>query len=560
MEHIAIESLDQNLFNMNDDETVSSSCRREQKISTMEPLKKRFSWSEVTTSGDPPGQRSLHVGVVLNSSMFIFGGYDGIHRVNDLFEYSFLTGQWQKITCSPAGPVARDRHVAVPYENSLYVFGGYDGSNRVNDLWCFDASTFQWQEIDSKGAIPSARHSHCAVIHKHKLYVFGGYDGNYRDDFYEFCLNSEQWVIVQTKNPCPKARYRTSAVVHNNWIYIFGGHDGTKHLNDLHRYDIHTRMWEEITTARGQVPSPRDSHVAVMHQDSMYVFGGSSGTAQNDMYSFYINTYEWTRVKGNYKAVRRSISTASNTSYDMESVSVSESHQQVAGMYPCPRFCHSAVVFNGTMFVFGGYDGTRRLCDFIHLKLANDSTIEIPPSTLAADLKQFVNDSMFSDIEILLDDNSVVYAHKILLARCPYFKALLTGPMIESKQNQVAISNVSRSIFLALLDYIYCEDISILYGDTHSPSIEVAMDLFVAADLFGVERLKKLCEECILQAVDNPSAPSIILAADLHNATTLRQFAMDFILKNFDVVTKTPEFEELCRKNIDIIVEILKKR
>mmetsp|Transcript_17216 Transcript_17216/g.12237 ORF Transcript_17216/g.12237 Transcript_17216/m.12237 type:complete len:114 (+) Transcript_17216:61-402(+) len=32
-------------------------------------------------------------------------------------------------------PSARDRHILVAYNDNLYVFGGYDGYNRVNDLY-----------------------------------------------------------------------------------------------------------------------------------------------------------------------------------------------------------------------------------------------------------------------------------------------------------------------------------------------------------------------------------------------------------------------------------------
>lgn len=34
------------------------------------------------------------------------------------------------------------------------------------------------------------------------------------------------------------------------------------------------------------------------------------------------------------------------------------------GTVPTPRYFHSCAVHNGSMYVFGGYNGSDRLCDF----------------------------------------------------------------------------------------------------------------------------------------------------------------------------------------------------
>ena len=40
----------------------------------------------------------------------------------------------------------------------------------------------------------------------------------------------------------------------------------------------------------------------------------------------------------------------------------------------------------------------------------------------------------------------------------------------------------------------------------------------------------------------------------------LRERALDYILKNFDEVSKTIGFEKLARENVELALEILKKR
>ncbi len=78
-----------------------------------------------------PCQRSLHAGAVWRDYFIVFGGYDGIRRVNDLYAFSFKTNLWQSLSNIDA-PSPRDRHVAVVHDDHFYVFGGFDGLARVN--------------------------------------------------------------------------------------------------------------------------------------------------------------------------------------------------------------------------------------------------------------------------------------------------------------------------------------------------------------------------------------------------------------------------------------------
>jgi hypothetical protein len=43
-------------------------------------------------NGLSPGCRFCHVGVVYDDALFVFGGYDGAHRLNDFVKYYFVAG------------------------------------------------------------------------------------------------------------------------------------------------------------------------------------------------------------------------------------------------------------------------------------------------------------------------------------------------------------------------------------------------------------------------------------------------------------------------------------
>jgi len=486
-------------------------------------------WTVVKSIGNPPRRRSLHVGIVVDDGLYIFGGYDGSNRVNDFCKFCFNTLSWSQIVGTAPLPSARDRHVVVSYRKCIYVFGGYDGNNRVNDFWEFDTITESWSLVEGSGTPPTPRHSHSGVEYDGSMYIFAGYDGNYRSDFHQYDYITRKWTNVMVKGAVPKARYRTSAVAYKNKMLVVGGHDGAKHLNDFYQYNFDTNVWSLIEFM-GNVPppSPRDSHSAVIFGDSMYLFGGSTGAARNDLYEFRFDTKQWREIRPG---------TGKN------------GHQYQA---PCPRFCHTGVVYNSSLYIFGGYDGQNRLNDFRQFKLADEVTVEIPTSSLITDLRRIVlNDAKFSDVTFVLEGKHI-HAHKLLVARCPYFRALFQEEVNYGQDKTIVIDDIPHNVFVALLEYLYTDDIEI--------QLDIAMDLCVAADKFGVERLKKLCEKKILISISIDNAASILMAANLHQASSLRTSCLDFILRNFDAVSKTTSFEEMGRSNVELVFEILKRR
>jgi Galactose oxidase, central domain len=92
-------------------------------------------WTEIIPRvgvNQVPCPRSMHAGAVWHSNLYIFGGYDGRNRSNDLHVYHFPSNSWALLSARGTAPSRRDRHTAVVYLNKLVIFGGYDGRARVN--------------------------------------------------------------------------------------------------------------------------------------------------------------------------------------------------------------------------------------------------------------------------------------------------------------------------------------------------------------------------------------------------------------------------------------------
>ncbi|CAN0502263.1 unnamed protein product, partial [Ectocarpus sp. 8 AP-2014] len=53
-----------------------------------------------------------------------------------------------------------------------------------------------------------------------------------------------------------------------------------------------------------------------------------------------------------------------------------------SGDVPTPRYFHSCAVHNGSMYVFGGYNGSDRLCDFFEHNFDTGTWTELPHGDL----------------------------------------------------------------------------------------------------------------------------------------------------------------------------------
>ena len=202
--------------------------------------------------------------------------------------------------------------------------------------------------------------------------------------------------------------------------------------------------------------------------------------------------------------------------------------------------------------LIGGYDGSSRLNDFISFDFANEEPIcNVQPSTLISDLHSFVNNHELSDIMFIVEGEKV-YAHKFMLVRSSYFRAMFLGDMKEAKQSTITLDHVRLPVFIFLLTYLYTDQVDV--------PLEDAMDLFVAADEFCVPRLKALCEKKIFSSITIEGASTIFLAADLYSAESLKSKTLKYILNHFEQVSKTSTFEEMARTDVELVCEILRKR
>eukprot|EP00924_Labyrinthula_sp_SR-Ha-C_P004890 maker-scaffold_1-snap-gene-15.40-mRNA-1 protein AED:0.26 eAED:0.26 QI:0/0/0/1/0/0/3/0/526 len=248
---------------------------------------KDMSWTQISPrrNNEVPWKRSGAKAVVVEGKMYLFGGYDGRggNYFNDLQEYDIKTNTWTDTEEEGEEyPSPRTDHTLVHYHGKLYIFGGYDGRLRLNDLFEFDLDSLVWTKLAQNNSyVPVSRFGHTAVVDNDDMYVFGGWDGHETlNSMWRYSFLSDLWT---------PHRYRHCSMVLNGRMYIFGGVDKYQtRFNDLHEFDFKTSRWKKVCTTP-VAPKSRTFHPCSVFNNQIYIFGGFDGENRlNDVHRLYL--------------------------------------------------------------------------------------------------------------------------------------------------------------------------------------------------------------------------------------------------------------------------------
>jgi hypothetical protein len=305
-----------------------------------------------------------------------------------------------------------------------------------------DPNLFPFKIIKPVGDVaPHEVYGHSAVIDGHKMYVFGGCDkaGKFNNDLLVYNFEKLKWKVVAVEGTSPKGRHFHACVLHNNSLYVFGG-KSNGYTNDMHCFDLKTKTWTQQEYHSGKPPSKRYGHSAVVYSGCMYVFGGYDdfGYKSNELFEYRFDSHEWRKIDA--------------------FGSVNE------------KFHHAAAVYGNSMYIFGGNDGSNMLMEyrFGTRTWAKVMTVGKPPdgrwghSALVYGKKMYICGGC---------DNVINFKdmHKFDFEKCKWSKApcsgfepryFHSGVIYNSKFYYLAGKNIHNYCFNELYQYnidVYCE-------------------------------------------------------------------------------------------------------
>jgi len=176
-------------------------------------------------------------------------------------------------------------HTAVLLNDAIYIFGGKSNGYR-NDCYRLDVNGKVLTKIEPKGPAPAPRYGHSAVAYKGKMFIFGGYDNTAMacNDLYSFDAGTNTWEKVQIQGPAPPSRFMHSAIIHYQSMYVFGGcGDSLAILGDLYQFNFADSTWTK-SKIKGKTPVPRYGHTAITSNFGMYLFGGMDKSKDKTTY------------------------------------------------------------------------------------------------------------------------------------------------------------------------------------------------------------------------------------------------------------------------------------
>lgn len=174
-------------------------------------------------------------------------------------------------------------------------------------------------------------------------------------------------------------------------------------------------------------------------------------------------------------------------------------------------------------------------------------SINVPDSDLGLHFGKLLESGETTDITFEVDGESF-HAHKLVLAaRSPVLNAQLFGLLREKTNNVVHVEDMEAYVFKAMLYFIYTDSLP-ESNDTDSDeafSALMAQHLLAAADRYGLDRLRSLCESRLCEEVGVQTVATTLALAEQHHSMHLKAVCLKFAAANLAAVMMSDGYEHL---------------
>ncbi|XP_073941297.1 kelch-like protein diablo [Choristoneura fumiferana] len=173
-------------------------------------------------------------------------------------------------------------------------------------------------------------------------------------------------------------------------------------------------------------------------------------------------------------------------------------------------------------------------------------TSEKHPRAVLAELSALRRHRELCDV-VLNVASRKLFAHRVILSACsPYFRAMFTGELAESRATEVTIRDVDDQAMEQLVEFCYTAHIVVEESNVQA--------LLPAACLLQLQEIQDVCCEFLKRQLDCSNCLGIRAFADTHSCRELLRIADKFTQQNFPEVMESEEFLLLpAAQLIDIV-------
>jgi len=563
---------------------------------------KALRWYQPAVKGTPPGPCNMHSAdyVKARKEVFVFRGGNGREYLNDVHALHVPTMTWRKVTTTGESPQQRANHSSCILEETgeIFIFGGWNGTTRLNDIHIFDTKTCNWTCPKVGGVLPHPRAGMTLTALRGRLYLFGGSGTSSK------CFQDLQILDREEMSWLDVTQYET--VPHGN--VNNGGSNSHHHNQQMHHPNYHRQnhFAQPPPSQHYYIHSHQHQHYQQQHQHNQQFanhqengfvppnpqwngggqsyhdyghqsrhqyhhpndssnnrsnFGGNGAYIGTGMVCSYqqqhgnnsnntpMNSHprsgtftssraDW--ISREMAAQPRSMGTGVIASPNPNDEDTAPTILLHGHRVPGSRAGHTATAVNRKIYVFGGSCGSDYLNDFYVLDTDPPPRASVSEATsshlIERRLWYFFNDEEFSDVTFLVQGRRV-YGHKMVLALVSdCFRAMFTAGFRESSSSEIEITGCTYEAFLAVLEYIYTgaepsmtipssSPMSDNYegdGSSSARYLGKIVDILELADRFFLDHLKQVCETQLQLNVRADTVEYLLQVSQKTNAIQLQ--------------------------------------
>uniref|UniRef100_N1R328 Speckle-type POZ protein n=1 Tax=Aegilops tauschii TaxID=37682 RepID=N1R328_AEGTA len=161
------------------------------------------------------------------------------------------------------------------------------------------------------------------------------------------------------------------------------------------------------------------------------------------------------------------------------------------------------------------------------------------------------------DVEFLVGGETFSAHRYVLAARSPVFRAEFFGSMKEGTTTEaIRIDDIEAHVFSALLTFMYSDALPDM---KQQEEYDMAQHLLVAADRYGLERLKLICEYKLSNHIYRSTVAAILTLAERHHCHGLKKACLAFLgsSANLNAFMESEGFEFLTKSCPGLVKDLL---
>ncbi|XP_065219897.1 speckle-type POZ protein-like [Planococcus citri] len=172
----------------------------------------------------------------------------------------------------------------------------------------------------------------------------------------------------------------------------------------------------------------------------------------------------------------------------------------------------------------------------------------IPDSDHAEKIASLYDEGTFADVTLSTKIKNYSAHKAILAAHSPVFASMFEASAKKGKVTSVNISGIDEQVLGEILRYIYtgeCENLD-----------DLAHDLLIAADRYGLDRLKMICADVLYKQMSVQNATDLLVLADKRGLNELKSEAIKFIAAKYIEISNEETWQNAIKKKPHLVHDV----